>query len=148
MHPTSKPVRFRAGASAYHEHRNDTHGARKCCISNEFSAAPASGGALPRGSEPYGAATEWQLVPRAIPAMEETPVRFARVRRAEGVGADDGFLHGRGDLVVPAHSKASVLVDQGGDAGGAFESPATRRNGPSPTRIARILTHGQTRSHA
>jgi hypothetical protein len=51
-------------------------------------------------------------MPRDIPPMEETLQRFARVRRADGVSASDAFVRGPGALVIPAHSKASVLLDQ------------------------------------
>ncbi|MGD8816396.1 MAG: alpha-L-rhamnosidase, partial [Acidobacteriota bacterium] len=54
----------------------------------------------------------WQLVPRSLPQMEETPVRFARVRRARGIEPDEAFLHGDGDLVVPPGSRAVLLLDQ------------------------------------
>ena len=49
----------------------------------------------------------WQLVPRSIPPMEETPSRFARVRRAEGIEPSDGFLRGTGDLVIPARTQGA-----------------------------------------
>ena len=35
-----------------------------------------------RASNPFGEAGGWQLVPRSIPPMEESPVRFAAVRRS------------------------------------------------------------------
>jgi hypothetical protein len=44
--------------------------------------------------------------------MEETPTRFASVRRAQGVSANDGFMRGTGDLVIPPRTKTSVLLDQ------------------------------------
>jgi hypothetical protein len=66
----------------------------------------------PRGSNPFGAAGSWQLVPRSIPPMEETPVRFARVRRAEGVAPQEAFLRGASDLVVPPATRAVLLLDQ------------------------------------
>jgi hypothetical protein len=66
----------------------------------------------PRGSAPTGEGGGWQLVPRSIPPMEETDVRFAVLRRAEGMGTGDGFLRGGGDLVIPAHAKAQALLDQ------------------------------------
>lgn len=75
--------------------------------------AGTEGGALPRGSHPYGEAGGWQLVPRPIPPMEEWPQRLATVRRAEGVAADDSFLRGEGDLVIPANTHAVLLLDQG-----------------------------------
>jgi alpha-L-rhamnosidase len=65
-----------------------------------------------RGSNPFGAAGSWQLVPRSIPPMEQTPVRFASVRRAEGIEAQDAFLRGAGDLVVPPATRAVLLLDE------------------------------------
>ena len=66
-----------------------------------------------RGSNPFGEAGGWQLVPRSIPLLEESPVRFATVRRTEGVRTDGGFLRGTADLVVPPQSRAVLLLDQG-----------------------------------
>jgi len=65
-----------------------------------------------RGASPFGEAGGWQLVPRSIPPMEETPVRFATVRRAEGVEPADAFLRGAGDLIVPPATRAVLLLDQ------------------------------------
>jgi alpha-L-rhamnosidase len=65
-----------------------------------------------RGTAATGEGGGWQLVPRSIPAMEEKPVRFATVRRAEGMKAGDAFLKGTGDLVVPARTHAVLLLDQ------------------------------------
>jgi alpha-L-rhamnosidase len=61
----------------------------------------------------YGDASGWQLEPRDIPPMEETPMRFAAVREASGVARSEGFIRGTGDLVVPANSRASLLLDHG-----------------------------------
>ena len=69
-------------------------------------------GALPRGSHPYGEAGGWQLVPRKIPPMEETLQRLPHLRRAEGVTADERVLQGAGDLIVPAGTRAVLLLDQ------------------------------------
>lgn len=60
----------------------------------------------------YGEVSGWQLEPRSIPPMEERQQRLATVRRAVGVAADPAFLRGAGDLVIPAHTNASVLLDQ------------------------------------
>lgn len=65
-----------------------------------------------RGTHVTGEAGGWQLVPRSIPPMEERPVRFARVRRTEGVEASEAFLRGGEDLVVPARTRATLLLDQ------------------------------------
>jgi alpha-L-rhamnosidase len=67
--------------------------------------------AIPRGDgSPRGirdASNGWMLVPRTIPAMEETPQKFARVRQREGVAADEFPWQ------IPAQSKATLLLDQG-----------------------------------
>jgi len=68
-------------------------------------AVPGRGG--------YGDAGGWQLEARDIPPMEETALRFAAVRSATGVPTSDGFIRGAGDLVVPANSRASLLLDHG-----------------------------------
>ena len=66
----------------------------------------------PRGPS-TGEVSGWQLAPRELPPMEETVQRLQRLRRVIGVASDDAFLRGAGDLVIPAHTTASLLVDQG-----------------------------------
>ncbi|MDR0845689.1 MAG: alpha-L-rhamnosidase N-terminal domain-containing protein [Tannerella sp.] len=64
--------------------------------------------------QPYGSSSgyDWVLCPRDIPLMEETPQRMATIRRAEGIKVPEGFLKGTSPLVIPAHQKVSVLIDQ------------------------------------
>src|SRR6185295_19025413 len=66
--------------------------------------------AVPPGE--YGEMSGWQLEPRSIPPMDEREQRLARVRRAAGVQTDGAFLRGSGDLVIPARTKAVLLLDQ------------------------------------
>jgi alpha-L-rhamnosidase len=73
----------------------------------------AAQGALPYGSEQWGSAVEWQLVPRTIPQPEERPIRFAAVRRAEGIEAPAWLGKARGTFTIPANRKVSILLDQG-----------------------------------
>jgi alpha-L-rhamnosidase len=54
----------------------------------------------------------WQLEPRSIPAMDESVQRLTTVRRVAGITTDGAFLRGAGDLVVPAHTSATLLLDQ------------------------------------
>ena len=54
----------------------------------------------------------WQLEPRSIPPMDETPQRLTSVRRVRGVTADDAFLRGAEAIVVPPRTRAAVLLDQ------------------------------------
>jgi hypothetical protein len=72
-----------------------------------------SPGAIPRGSHQFGSAAEWQLVPSKIPLPEMTPTRFSSVRRAENVSVPKGFLAGKAPLTIPAHSRVSLLLDEG-----------------------------------
>jgi alpha-L-rhamnosidase len=60
----------------------------------------------------YGEVSGWQLEPRSIPPVEEKEQRLVRVRRATGVETDGAFLRGAGDLVIPAHTTATILLDQ------------------------------------
>jgi alpha-L-rhamnosidase len=60
----------------------------------------------------FGEVIGWQLEPRSIPAMDENVQRLSSVRRAVGVNADSAFLRGTSDVVVPAHSRATLLLDQ------------------------------------
>jgi len=64
-----------------------------------------------RGSYPYNAGG-WQLVPRSIPLMDEHLVRFESVRRTTDVETDGEFLKGEDSLIVPAHTEATLLLDQ------------------------------------
>ena len=65
--------------------------------------------AMPPGD--YGEVSGWQLEPRSIPPMEEKEQRLVSVRRAS-VQTTNDFLRGTGDLVIPARTTASILVDQ------------------------------------
>ncbi|HEY3756422.1 MAG TPA: hypothetical protein VGL42_09765 [Opitutaceae bacterium] len=55
----------------------------------------------------------WWLAPRNIPAMEETPLRLARVRRSEGITGAERFVAGGSPLVIPTRSRVTLLLDQG-----------------------------------
>lgn len=72
-----------------------------------------------RAAAPYGASdgeTNWWLTPRTIPFMEETPQRFGRVFRVEGMDwgdvSTDAFLQGDAPLTIPPHSHVTMLLDQ------------------------------------
>ena len=82
-----------------------------------WTAASVIGPVQRYGVADYGTPdVPWQVMPRSIPPMEETPVRFSAVRRVqggiEGGQAAGGFLRGVGDLVVPARTTAVLLLDQ------------------------------------
>lgn len=79
----------------------------------KWSAASDVAAPMARGTNAYGEASDWQLVPRTIPAMEEQPTRFTAVRRTVGLSPAPGFLEGKSPLTIPAHSKVSLLLDQG-----------------------------------
>jgi len=64
---------------------------------------------------PYSVGTDnlWNLTPRNIPLMEETLQRMQKIRRSEGISATDELLQGKKPLIVPANTKATILIDQG-----------------------------------
>ncbi len=83
--------------------------------SDDAWSTPAIVGDVKRQATPpgdYGEVSGWQLEPRSIPPMEEKEQRLATVRRANGVQPDDGFLRGNRDLLIPAGTTASILLDQ------------------------------------
>ena len=53
------------------------------------------------------------LEPSPIRLEEQTVEHFAKVRQSAPMAASDGFLNGRELLIVPANTKASMLLDQG-----------------------------------
>ncbi|WP_321471751.1 alpha-L-rhamnosidase C-terminal domain-containing protein [uncultured Paludibaculum sp.] len=58
------------------------------------------------------APSRWMLVARNIPPMEDTPIRLARVRKAEGVQPPSSFPSQRTAITIPANTKATLLLDQ------------------------------------
>ena len=58
------------------------------------------------------APSRWMLEPRSIPAMEETPIRLAKVRQAEGINVPAEFPTKSGRFEIPAHTSARLLLDQ------------------------------------
>jgi hypothetical protein len=63
------------------------------------------------GPGPTGIYEAWKLVPRTIPRMEARVERFGAIDRARGVEAEPGVLTGEADLVVPANTEATLLLD-------------------------------------
>lgn len=63
------------------------------------------------GPRAFGVYEAWKLVPRAIPRMEMQTEPFAAVDRADRVDVPAGFLSGDADLVIPARTEASLLLD-------------------------------------
>ncbi|HTQ28300.1 MAG TPA: alpha-L-rhamnosidase N-terminal domain-containing protein, partial [Puia sp.] len=70
----------------------------------------------PAKTRTFGTDGNWMLVPRAIPLPEETPQRFAAIRRGNIPGMDmrdyKAFLSGKSPLQIPAHSHVTLLLDQ------------------------------------
>jgi hypothetical protein len=64
------------------------------------------------GRDASDAASPWMLVPRSIPTEELTPQRLTRVRQASGVTVPAGFPQQPVPVVVPARTKAKILLDQ------------------------------------
>jgi len=64
------------------------------------------------GRDSSDSPSRWMLIPRTIPAMEETPERIARVRTANGVNVPAGWPQEKAAVRIAAHTKARLLLDQ------------------------------------
>ncbi len=58
------------------------------------------------------APTRWMLVPRAIPLMEESPLRLASVRSVQGAQPPAAFPARPAPFTIAANTKAVLLLDQ------------------------------------
>jgi alpha-L-rhamnosidase len=71
----------------------------------------------PAKSRTFGTDGNWMLVPRSIPEPEETEQRFLSVRRSDVPGVPASslavFLAGQSPLIIPAGTRATLLLDQG-----------------------------------
>jgi hypothetical protein len=83
----------------------------------------------------WGTDIDHALAPRNLPLMEETPTRFAAVRRASGITVPAGFIRGEAPLRLPARSRATVLLDQGAETN-AFPDLTLTGGAGSRVRLA------------
>jgi alpha-L-rhamnosidase len=54
----------------------------------------------------------WMLVPSPIPAREMVVQRLKTMRKADGVTLPSSFPAEKGPVTIPAHTKATILLDQ------------------------------------
>ena len=54
----------------------------------------------------------WRLTPRTIPMDEQKLERLASIRQSTLGPSNDGFLKGTSPLIISAHTKATLLLDQ------------------------------------
>ncbi|QDK80456.1 Bacterial alpha-L-rhamnosidase [Spirosoma sp. KCTC 42546] len=57
--------------------------------------------------------TGWMLVPSPLPPMEMTQQRLVATRKAEGVDVPASFPATPTKVIIPANTKATILLDQG-----------------------------------
>ncbi len=55
----------------------------------------------------------WLLVPRNIPPLEQTNVRFNKIARTTLKPGNDDFIQGIGPLTIPANTISTILLDVG-----------------------------------
>jgi alpha-L-rhamnosidase len=79
--------------------------------SNWQSAETIMGG-KPKYKIGFGDPDGWLLMPSPLPPMELTQQRFAVVRRTEGVNMTTDFLTNKTDVIIPAQTQATFLLDQ------------------------------------
>jgi hypothetical protein len=74
--------------------------------------AAAREGTIGAPRDSRDAPSRYMLVPRSIPAMEETPERLAAVREARGATVPADFPKQAARIEIPARSHARLLLDQ------------------------------------
>jgi alpha-L-rhamnosidase len=52
------------------------------------------------------------LIPRRTGILKETRIPFTCIRRTSGILKNENFIHDKGNLVIPANQKVSILIDQ------------------------------------
>ncbi len=67
----------------------------------------------PGGPAEIDSLERWQLRPRSVPFLTETPQRFARVVRTQGASVDAAFVRGTAPIRIPPNARATILLDQG-----------------------------------
>lgn len=65
---------------------------------------------IPKGV--FDWSTGWMLVPRSIPEVELTRQRLQVLRKSEGIQAPGNFPSTKISFTVPAHTRATLLLDQ------------------------------------
>jgi len=60
----------------------------------------------------YGTVSGWLLIPSVIPQMEMKPQPLVRVSKSSGISIPDGFPSTKTSMTIPAHSVATILLDQ------------------------------------
>jgi hypothetical protein len=53
------------------------------------------------------------LIPRRTALVSEIRVPFTTLRKSSGIDPNDNFLRNKGNLVIPANKRVSLLIDQG-----------------------------------
>ena len=61
----------------------------------------------------YGTVSGWLLTPSILPAMELTSQRFSKLIKSDKLQIAAGFPSVRSRVTIPAHTEASLLLDQG-----------------------------------
>ena len=55
----------------------------------------------------------WLMKPRTTPQVQQKLQRFKCVARSQGVKQYSGFVEGKQAIIIPAHTQASLLLDNG-----------------------------------
>lgn len=77
-----------------------------------MSAVEGAAGKPVAGNQNWRSNNPISLQPRNIPAMEETPQRFASVRRSDVSFDTRAFVLGKKAIIIPANTKVKILFDQ------------------------------------
>lgn len=107
------PEYYIAGPGDYVDRNKSITGWKKVQFEDKnWTNAKVIGPAYPKYKQGYGGPNGWMLVPSSIPQMELKEQRLKVLRKAEGVTAVSTFPLTKTQLTIPAHTQATLLVDQ------------------------------------
>jgi len=67
---------------------------------------------VPKGCNTLDASGEWMLVPSSIPPVEMNTQRLSRTCISKGISVPSSFPAVQTDIVIPANTSATILLDQ------------------------------------
>ena len=107
------PEYYIAGPGDYVDRNKSITGWQKVQFEDKnWTNAKVIGPAYPKYKQGYGGPNGWMLVPSSIPQMELKEQRLKVLRKAEGVTVASTFPLTKTQLTIPAHTQATLLVDQ------------------------------------
>ena len=108
--PTKRPTHTTVGPSEKLEGRKYPYGWNQVGFDdNSWKQPKIIGKGIPKGKFTFW---DWALVPRNIPFTEYKFQRINEIERVENIKVNSKFIDGKAPIIIPAHKKVKILLDQ------------------------------------